>query len=168
MPVSRLVRAELGRFDWGKLRCGCGGTAEHIPEIFERLVEAESAEETFGAELEGHLEVQGELFEVAVPAVSVILAALADTLCDTSRNYLLAMLGSVVLGEAHPSEAARGRTHLDRECQLRAREGLPLIFREALTGDSEIAVEILEVVDIDDERVDYYRRLAQNRKRKGR
>ncbi|MFF8592681.1 hypothetical protein ACF061_14755 [Streptomyces sp. NPDC015220] len=164
--MSRLVRAEIGRFDWRQIRCGCGGTAEHVPGIFERLVEAESAEETFGTDLEGHLEVQGELFEAAVPAVSVILAALADPLCDTSRNYLLSVLWRVVLGEAHPSEAARGRTHLPQECRLRAREGLPLIFREALTGDSETAIEILEAVDLDDERVDHYRRAAENRKRK--
>ncbi|WP_157902826.1 hypothetical protein [Streptomyces jeddahensis] len=162
--MSRLVRAEIGRFDWGQLRCGCGGTAEHVPGTFERLVEAESAEETLGADLEGHLEVQGELFEVAVPAVSVILAALADPLCDTSRNYLLSVLWRVVLGEAHPSEAALGRTHLAQECHLRAREGLPLIFREALAGDSETAVEILEFVDLDEKRVDYYRQAAQNRK----
>ncbi|WP_329369777.1 hypothetical protein [Streptomyces sp. NBC_01483] len=134
--------------------------------MFQRLAEAEIPEETFGADLEGHLEVQGELFEVAVPSVSVILAALADPLCDTSRNYLMSVLWRVVLGESHPSEVTRGRTHLAQECHLRAREGLPLIFREALTGDSETAIEILESVDLDDKRVDYYRRLAQNRKRK--
>jgi hypothetical protein len=164
--VSRGLQAEIGRFDWGQLRCGCGGSAEHVPGIFERLAEAESPEETFGADLEGHHEVQGELFEVAVPAVSVILSALSGPLCDTSRNYLMSVLWRVVLGESHPSEAARGRTHLAQECHLRAREGLPLIFREALTGDSETAVEILELVDLDDKRVDYYRGLAQSRKRK--
>lgn len=51
MRMSRALQAEIGRFDWGQLRCGCGGTAEHVPDMFQRLAEAEIPEETFGADL---------------------------------------------------------------------------------------------------------------------
>jgi len=142
--MARAVRAELDRFDWGRLRCACGGSAEHVPDLFRRLLEAETGDELPGADLEGHLIDRGGLFEAAVPGVSVILAALAGPLPDAVREYLVTFLWHLVAGDPHPVEEAHGRTHLDRECQLRAREGLAVILREAVSGERETAIDILE------------------------
>jgi hypothetical protein len=165
--MTKPVQAELDRFDWAKLRCGCGDSAEHVPDIFRRLLEVDTDEETAGVDLDGHLIDRGGLFEAAVPSVSVILAALAGPLPDTTRGYLVTLLWHLVAGDPHPSEEAHGRIHLDRECQLRAREGLALILREAVCGERETAIDILELVDLDNRRVDHYRRYARKRNRKG-
>ncbi|CAL9640161.1 hypothetical protein SUDANB96_06349 [Streptomyces sp. enrichment culture] len=164
--MAKAVQAELDRVDWGRLRCGCGGSAEHVPELFRRLLEAETDDEVPEADLEGHLIDRHGLFEAAVPGVGVILAALAGPLPDAVRRYLVTFLWHLVAGDPHPVEVAHGRTHLDRECQLRAREGLALILREAVSGERETAVDILELVDLDGDRVEHYRRYTQKRRRK--
>jgi hypothetical protein len=71
-----------------------------VPEIFERILGAESAGEAFGYSLDGHLEIEANLFEVAVPAVNVTLAALAGPVSEFSRGPLIAVLRHLVGGDS--------------------------------------------------------------------
>ena len=161
--VSRLVQAELGRFDWSNLRCGCGNTAGHMPETFKQIAVAESPSDMRGYSLGGHLELETNLFEAAVPAVDVLLAALAGPLSDFARDQFIATLWYIVSGDSHRSEIERGRSRLGDECRLRARSGVWVILHYAVNRRDETALEILESIDLDDERLNYYKSNVVNR-----
>ncbi|MGW4318843.1 hypothetical protein ACWEMW_06565 [Streptomyces sp. NPDC004684] len=157
-------RLELGRHDWPALRCGCGRSGAHLAESFRRLLAARSARETAGHTLENHLEVQSMLFEVAPHAVPVMLAALAEDLHDCVRRHFLGMLEYLVTGESHRSEAEAGRPDLAEECVAAAREGIVTLYAEAASGDAGAVFDILEFVDEDEDRLEFYRSaLAANR-----
>ncbi|MBY8882418.1 hypothetical protein [Actinacidiphila acidipaludis] len=173
--VSELVRAELDRHPWETLRCGCGDSAGHVPMMFEVVIEAESARDMIGYTLDGHLELGTNLFAVSVPAVSVILAALAGELSPPARAEFLETLGRMVSGESHFTQAALGRTHLGDECRARCREGLWVVGRIGLTGsavEAETAADIFEFVDLDEARSAFYqarlrrRRAAKTKRRR--
>ncbi|MEV4411801.1 hypothetical protein [Catellatospora sp. NPDC049609] len=125
-------------------------------EMFTRIVQAEEPADAMDAVLDGHVELEGNLFDVAVPAVSVILAALAGELAPFARHLLMINLWRLVCGEAHHTEMAFGRTHLGDECRHKAREGVWVILNEGLRHNGEEAIDILEQIDLDDERRDYY------------
>lgn len=166
MGVSDLVRAELDRHRWDALRCGCGESAEHVPMMFEVIIEAETARDMIGYTLDDHLELGTNLFEASVPAVSVILAALAGKLPLMARSHLLITLWRMVSGESHSTEAALGRTHLGDECRARCREGLWVVGQVGLTegaDEAETAADIFELVDIDEARSVFYQLLLRRR-----
>ncbi|MGW1466812.1 hypothetical protein ACWCPT_20980 [Streptomyces sp. NPDC002308] len=166
VDVSELVRAELERHDWRALRCGCGGSAEHVPLMFEAIIEAEAPGDVIGYTLDGHLELDANLFEVSVPAVGVILAALAGGLSSLARTHFLTTLWRLVGGDAHRTEQALGRSSLGDECRAGAREGLWLIVQLGLTSgadDAETAADICELIDLDDERSSFHRALLHER-----
>lgn len=154
---------ELERRDWSQFRCGCGETAAHVPETFRRLLEAKSPEDAVGYRLDGHLEIQAMLFEAAVPAVPVILAALTGELAQFARSHFLVTLLFLVSGESHSSEVGLGREELDEECYEKAREGLWVLYHEAVSGDTENALDILEVIEEDELRLPHFRRALEDR-----
>ncbi|MFB6983139.1 hypothetical protein [Streptomyces scopuliridis] len=148
---------ELARHDWAALRCGCHESGAHLPETFTRLLEARSVEETAGYGLAGHLEEQSMLFQVAPHAVPVILAALTEDLPAYVRGHLLTTLWQLVTGESHRSESEAGEPELEEECCAAAREGIWVLYREAVSGDTETALDILEFVDPDTDRFEAFR-----------
>ncbi|MET9106650.1 hypothetical protein [Streptomyces zhihengii] len=151
-------RLELGRHDWAALRCGCGGSGAHLPGTFERLLSARSPQETVGHGLAGHLEEQSMLFEVAPHAVPVVLAALTcDDLLPQVKGHLLGMLEFLVAGESHLSEIRAGRPDLDEACLEAVREGIWQLYAEAASGDTQAALDVLEIADPDESRFAYYR-----------
>ncbi|GAA3809096.1 hypothetical protein [Amycolatopsis tucumanensis] len=152
MAVSRLVRAELARHDWGRLRCGCGQSGAHLPGTFETILEAAEPREALGARLDNHLEISGNLFEVAVPAVEVILAALAGPLPDFARVEFLDMLAVLVSGDSYAGQPA----DLGEHCRLKARNGLWTILQVGYEHEAETARDILWVVDPDQPRSGYH------------
>lgn len=157
--LSDLVRAELDRHDWAALQCGCGDFAEHIPLMFEAIIEARTARDMIGYTLDDHVELGTNLFEASPPAVSVILAALAGELSPMARSHLLLALCRMVSGESYVTEGAAGRTHLGDECRARCREGLWVVGQVGLTGsadEAEDAALIFELVDLDEARSRFY------------
>ncbi|MER5201126.1 hypothetical protein ACWD3J_48515 [Streptomyces sp. NPDC002755] len=154
---------ELERYDWEQFRCGCGKSAAHIPETFRRLLAAKSPEDAVGYRFDGHLEIQSMLFEAAVPAVSVILAALTEEPARFARSHFLVTLLFLVSGESHSSEMEAGREDLGEECREKARDGLWEIYREAVSGDTENALDILEVIEDDGLRLAHFRTALQDR-----
>ncbi|MFD9003226.1 hypothetical protein ACFV0T_19985 [Streptomyces sp. NPDC059582] len=166
MGVSDLVRAELDRHPWDALRCGCGETAEHVPMMFEVIIEAETPRDMIGYTLDDHLELGTNLVEASVPAVSVILAALAGELSSMARRHFLITLWRMVSGESCDSEVSLGRTRLGDECRTRCREGLWVVGQVGLTGgadDAETAADIFELVDPDEARSVFYQSLLRRR-----
>lgn len=157
---------ELERHDWSQFRCGCGETAAHVPETFRRLLEAKTPQDAVGYRLDGHLEIQSMLFEAAVPAVPVILAALTEELAQFARSHFLVTLLFLVSGESHSSEVELGREELDEECYEKAREGLWVLYREAVSGDTENALDILEVIEEDETRLSRFRLALKGRIKK--
>lgn len=155
---------ELGRHDWASLRCGCGETGAHLPFSFTALIGADSLEETVGYTLDGHLEQQSMLFQVAPHAVPVILAALAEELPQFVRSHFLEMLWYLVAGESHASEVDAGLGDLEIECRAAVGEGIWLIYKEASSGDSETALDILEFADPDSVRFSQFRSVVTGRK----
>ncbi|OXM74146.1 MULTISPECIES: hypothetical protein [Amycolatopsis] len=152
MTVSRLVRAELARHDWGRLRCGCGESGAHLPGTFETILEAAEPREALGARLDNHLEISGNLFEVAVPAVEVILAALAGPLSDFARVELLDMLAVLVSGDSYAGQPA----DLGAQCRLKARNGLWTILQVGYEHEAETVADILWAVDPDQPRSSHH------------
>ncbi|MEV8401359.1 hypothetical protein [Streptomyces niveus] len=166
MSLSALVRAELDRHDWDSLRCGCGGPAGHVPMMFEAIIEAGTPGDMTGYTLANHLERETNLFEASVPAVGVILAALAGDLSPLARAEFLITLWRLTSGESHTTEAALGRPLLGDECRARCREGFWVVGRIGLTGSAEEAetvADIVEFTDLDEERSAYYQSLLRER-----
>jgi hypothetical protein len=159
-----LALAEIERHPWHTLRCGCGEPAGHVAQMLRTIVQATDPEDHFGAVLSGHLEVDGNLFEVAVPAVSVILAALAGELEPAARNQLVGALCVVVAGEPHHTEVAAGRTHLREECRYHARHGIWTILHHGFGKNRDDVVDIIEMLELDDARRDYYLDVLRARK----
>ncbi|GAB2702004.1 hypothetical protein GCM10010442_20160 [Kitasatospora kifunensis] len=164
--VSALVRAELSRHDWGRLRCGCGKTAEHIPLTFETVLQAETPTDMLGHTLDNHIEHQTNLFEVSVPAVQVVLAALAGEVPSLARVHLMDMLWYMAGGDAHWTEVGHGRGHLGNECRARIREGLWVVAHVGMTGtadEAESAADIVEWSEIHEVRSSFYQDLLRQR-----
>lgn len=149
-----LIQAE--RIDWASLRCGCGNTGAHIPETFARLLVAGTPHEMADASLEGHVYVQSLLFEVAVPVTSMIVAALSEGTSEAVHNRLLDELISCVGGESHWSEVEAGAPDIEVDCQVAAREGIWTLYQEYATGRASMARMILDAVDTDRERFEYF------------
>ncbi|WP_406446320.1 hypothetical protein OHB14_44875 [Streptomyces sp. NBC_01613] len=149
-----LIQAE--RVDWGSLRCGCGKTGAHIPETFASLLVAGTPQEIADASLEGHVYIQSLLFEVAVPVTSMIVAALSEETSEAVHIRLLDELISCVGGESRWTEVEAGAPELEVDCQIVAREGIWTLYQEYATGRASMARMILDAVDTDRERFEYF------------
>lgn len=164
--VSALVRAELDRHDWSGQRCGCGDSAEHVPLMFEAILRSKSPHDMIGYTLDDHVELGTSLFEVSVPAVEVILAALAGEVSSMARGHLLITLWRVSSGEAHATEITHERDHLGGECRARIREGLWVVAHIGMTGtadDAEMAADILEWSGLHEDRSSSHQGLLRRR-----
>ncbi|MGI5457128.1 hypothetical protein ACQEWB_28990 [Streptomyces sp. CA-249302] len=106
------------------------------------------------ASLEGHVYVQSLLFEVAVPVTSMIVAALGEGTSVAVRVRLLDELISCIGGESHWTEVEAGAPEID--CQIAAREGIRTLYQDYATGRASMARIILDAVDPDRERFEYF------------
>lgn len=149
-----LIQAE--RVDWASLRCGCGRSGAHVPDTFAALLEATTPQELAEASLEGHVYIQSLLFEVAVPVTSMIVAALGEETSEAVHIRLLDELISCVGGESHWTEVEAGAPELEVDCQIVAREGIWTLYQEYATGRASMARMILDAVDTDRDRFEYF------------
>ncbi|MEU8659931.1 hypothetical protein [Actinoplanes philippinensis] len=157
--------AEIGRHDWSRLRCGCGEPAGHVADMFRTLIRAPEAGDASGVDFDGHLERLGGLYEPAVPAVGVILAALAGEPPAHARADLIFLLAILVSGDSHPDEEARGLHTLGADVRHRAREGIWVILRHVFGPDRDDAGTILEIIDPDAARRAHYARFATSERK---
>jgi hypothetical protein len=160
--VSSAVSVELNRYDWGTLAT-VEGTAAGVPAAVAALVAATTEAEAEHAYSETSLDnvvvVQGNLFQAAVPLVSVLCAALADELPAAAHSEVLRLIAEIVRGDTHHTEVEAGRPDLPERAQERARAGLWLFYRELLHGsevNAEYAEEILDYVETDRARYELF------------
>ncbi|MYV48144.1 hypothetical protein [Streptomyces sp. SID2888] len=95
----RLVEMEIARHDWKSMLCGCGGSAEHLARVLLQVAGRGSRQEPSHVSLEEHVWSPVVLWEPAPAVASVALAALADDVAPTAREWFLDLLQCVVAGE---------------------------------------------------------------------
>jgi hypothetical protein len=117
----RLIDAEIGRYDWSALRCGCGKTAEHLADDLRRLAAAQSREEARALRIDDHAMVQSFPREPAVSVTSVLMAAPASDLSHVARIQCLDLL--IRLVDTDDDESSE-------MCQQIARQGLWGLYRD--------------------------------------
>ncbi|MFI5873900.1 hypothetical protein ACIBAH_15875 [Streptomyces sp. NPDC051445] len=147
-------KIELSRVDWSAYECACGERG-HLGGDLQRIIEARSLGEWGGASLDGHVEDQSMVADVAVPAVGVMMAALQEDLAVPTRSEFMINLWRLVDGEADES--------VTEEIHEQIRDGIWLIYREATNGDTETAMEILECVERDPARLEHFRTAVARR-----
>lgn len=144
---ERLATVEIRRHAWAKLRVADNRPLD-VPEYLEGLIESSTEDDAEGYYwgLENEVVVQGQLFDAAVPVVSVILAALGDELSRPARLWLLELLFQIVNGESHADEVEHGVADLGERCRTVAREGLWTLYRELHYGHADAAKAVLDVL----------------------
>lgn len=149
--MTRLVEAELGRHDWSALPVMYWeeDRASRTGESLAGLLSAREEDEATGFywKLENVVVVQGQLFEAAPAAVSVLLAGLAGPLSKPAGAWALELLFQLVAGESDESAVERGNPDLGPRCRAAAREGLWLLYGSLGGPYDEEARRILERVD---------------------
>jgi hypothetical protein len=150
--MMRLLEMETARHDWSGMRCGCGGSAEHVARDLLRLAD----DQDHGPEdtaLEGHVWSPTHLWEPAPAVAAAALAALADDVASPAREAFLDLLHALVAGEGSDLASARRGLDLPALCQDVARQGIRLLHRQVMAHRSPwtagVAFEILTVVEPD-------------------
>ncbi|MEV0192196.1 hypothetical protein AB0I39_27115 [Kitasatospora purpeofusca] len=160
----RLVEMEIARQDWKGMLCGCGGSAEHLARDLLQLAGRGSLREPSHVSLEEHVWSPAVLWEPAPAVTSVALAALADDVAPTAREWFLDLLQRMVAGEGTDSESARRGLDLPELCRGLAVQGLWLLYEEVMSnqslGGTGTAFEILTVVEPERSRLQCVREIA--------
>ncbi|MBB5627060.1 hypothetical protein [Sphaerisporangium krabiense] len=153
-----LVKLEIERHRWDGMQCGCDRSAAHVATDLLRLAQG-GGEHGFDVveTLDGHAYIPSVLFEPSVPAVSVVLAALADDISPDAREGFLEALLHLVAGEGQSIKAEAEGRDLISECIDAAKSGIWLLYSEMFSGRSVgaagYAYEVLTLVDEDEDRV---------------
>ncbi|OPC78039.1 hypothetical protein B4N89_38140 [Embleya scabrispora] len=162
-----LVEMETARYDWKAMSCGCGDTAEHLAPDLLRLAGADPGREPRPVDFEEHVWSPVVLWEPAPAVTSVALAALADDVAPTAREWFLDLLQHMVAGEGTDLASARRGLDLPESCREAVEQGLWLLYREVLSnpsvGAAGAAFEILAVVEADRVRLRRVREIAAER-----
>ncbi|MFE0458385.1 hypothetical protein ACFW1A_03875 [Kitasatospora sp. NPDC058965] len=167
--ASKAVLFEAGRYDWAAYRCACGETAAHLPETFERLVDATNETQLAENALEDHAFVQDLLYQSAVPTTALIMMALQDhELWLPVRQELLDVLWRLCAGESHLTEVEAGEPHLELKCRAIARGGIHTLYNDYVNRTYNVTRYLLEVVEDDVARLAHYDAVFDRPKRKRR
>lgn len=150
------ARLEIGRIDWSAYRAPASG-GPGIRDLLLGLLDAGDESEAVGCSLEYRFEVQSMVFEVALPAVGVILAAYAEDLPLWVEMELLNVLHNIITGEPHRSELELGNVDLVDKCIERARDGIWVMYSRLSKWNSDFLLDVLELVDSDRERFTAFR-----------
>ncbi|WP_338846804.1 hypothetical protein V8J88_23925 [Massilia sp. W12] len=153
---------EISRINWENLRVA-PGSAVIIPNALIRLLKTQSAEDANEIywQLENHIVIQGQVFQCAEFAIPVLLLALADDCSRPTKVACMELLFQILAGTPHQSEIDAENNELMDRCHKKAREGLWLLYKELQDGVTDAAYEILDLIDDDKERLNFY---ANNKK----
>lgn len=132
------VQLEIARFDWGRIKCGCGRSAGHVPVELLQFLTGQSAK----SGLDGHVMRVSFLYEPAIPTTAVLVAALGEDLNPKVRVGTLELLLSCCSVDS-PEIAARCEAHI---CSR-----ISLLYEELTSSNSidcrAIAYEILSCIE---------------------
>lgn len=124
------------------------GRAAQIGISLRELIVAkdEKAAELAYWKLENRIVAQGTVYDVAVPAIRVLVAAFLNDLAMPVRISILELLYQILSGATSELETKRD---LVDECRILAAEGLWLIVREFVSGPRGAAGDVLACLDTD-------------------
>ena len=142
-PVSSIAARLIASVDWRAYEEHDGPAASIGSALQELLTSANAHEASLAwVGIEEHVFSQGTIYSVAEPAVAVMLAALTEDQPPWRCGRIVDLLYFVVIGES-----ALDPTLQDR-CRARAREGLWLLARWALTHSGWERDNALEVIGV--------------------
>jgi hypothetical protein len=142
--VNPLAGTLIESSDWSTY-LEYGGPATEVGAALRALLSSSDVEEASAAwnEIEEHVFSQGTIYSAAEPTVSVMLAALTEEQPPWRSGRIIDLLFFIVRGVSTTDPGLQDR------CRQRAREGLWLLARWALTHDGwarDNALEVIEVV----------------------
>jgi hypothetical protein len=140
--MSELPYAVIAAVDWSAY-AECDGPGTRVGGALRDLLDSgnvDSASEAW-ANLEEHVFSQGTIYPVAEPTVSVLLAALTEDQPSWRSGRIVDLLFFIVRGESASDPSLQAR------CRERAREGLWLLARRALTQEGWARDNVLEVIE---------------------
>lgn len=142
--VNLIVQRMIEEVHWPSYRVAMG-PATALGAALHRLLSSKNVDEASAAwsEIEEHVFSQGTIYSAAEPTVSVMLAALIEDQPSWRSGRILDLLFFIVGGVSATDLSLRDR------CRDRAREGLWLLARWALTHQGwarENAVEVIEII----------------------
>lgn len=140
--VLRIAEREIRRVRWAEYRC-LHGEASSVGSALEAFLRAgpDDAWTTYWS-LENCVVAQSDVYSVAEPVVSVLVAVLLDERPKHVRVASLDLLYLILSGGAAPGESPS----LIEACAFRAREGFWVLVREALWG-SEAAMDVVRLLE---------------------
>lgn len=140
---SRAAERLLGAIPWSNLHA-LDGDGEGVCRALRDLLKSESAESAQRAYwgVENHAFAQGELFQVSEACAWVLIAALVDPREKWVRVAVLDLMFQLASG--HASSAPHTPHDILQRCHVVLREGLWLLFREAICGERDAALDVLD------------------------
>jgi hypothetical protein len=158
------VDAEIDHVDWSAIACPCGQDGEHLADLLRGLLESGTRFDV--SSLDGHVMVSSSIYEPAVPAVSVFLAALAGDAATGTREAALEALLFIMSADGQSADAASAGRDLIRECVESTRLGSWLLYAEIFSGRSVdaagYAFEVLTLIENDAGRLERMRNAASD------
>lgn len=142
-PVTAIAETEITSVNWSGYE-GHYGPATDVGEALRDLLRSADFDSASDAwmRLEDQVFSQGTIYSAAEPTVSVLLAALTEEQPAWRAGRIADLLFYVVRGASVSDPTLQSR------CRLRAREGLWLLVRWALSHDGWARDNILEVIDV--------------------
>lgn len=139
--MSVLADAAINSVDWPAY-VEHAGPATKVGQALQDLLHSADVEAASNAweAIEEHVFSQGTIYSVAEPVVSVMLAALTEDQPPWRSGRIVDLLFFIVTGDSRCDPA------LQALCRERAREGLWMLMRLALTSDGWSRKNVLEVL----------------------
>lgn len=132
------VQIEISKFDWDRIKCGCGRSAGHVPVDLLQFLVGQSA----NTGLDGHVNHDSFLYESAVPTAAVLMVALGE---DLNHDVRAASLNLLLTCCSLDSEAIAAR------CETYIRNRIWLLYEELTSSDSiqcrALAYEIISCIE---------------------
>lgn len=141
--MSSIADVQVEAIDWSAYQ-ECYGSASGIGGALRDLIHSIDVESGTLAwdRIEEHVFSQGDIYSVAEPTVTVVLAALAEQQLPWSLGRLLDLLLFVVRGDSLTDPGLRNRV------KAKALEGLWLLTRIAVTSEGWVQDCVLDVIDV--------------------
>lgn len=141
--VNVIAQRTIEAVDWSSYRVADGSAATVGSALHDLLSSSDVGEASVAWErIEERVFSQGTIYSAAEPTVSVLLAALTDEQPSWRSGRILDLLFYIVKGSSTTDPALQDR------CRDRAREGLWLLVRWALTHEAWARDNALEVIEV--------------------
>ncbi|MDR5758465.1 hypothetical protein [Caballeronia sp. LZ035] len=155
---KRPYEVEISRIDWSCFDDVTGSAESVALALHEFLKDNISNEELDAAywKIENRVVVQGQLFSSAIPVTSVLVASLLEKRSFSAKVMVFEILYQILSG-SDLSDDNKGESPILEKCHSMAREGLWLLYHELSGAHAEAALEILDLLELDRNRLNAFR-----------